>query len=122
MHHEAGDQPCPPAYPTEACCTPTSRTIAAGSACGCTPGPCQGEVEFFLGNNCGNGNKVGELDVPFSGSCSPVIDPSGDDDDDDDLPRARFRPDDVPATCSAIASQPVGAATATSPTTVCCLE
>jgi len=89
--------------------------------CGCAPLPCLGEVEFFFGKNCGGGAKTGETVAPFSGPCSEVIDSDGED-DDEDRPRARFRPDEDAPKCTPLASQPVGAATAVAPTTVCCME
>lgn len=108
-----GDLPCPGGYPNRTVFFQNVVDTRSCTACGCTAGPCSGDVELFSGNGngCGSGHLQFEQSAPTSGTCSALAGSN---------PRAQYTPTETTPQCLSQPASPEGAATVVDPFTVCC--
>lgn len=111
--YASGDVPCPAGYGAREVVFDGVGDDRSCSDCGCAPATCPGIIQLFSGNACNANNAVGQIPVPYSGACDEIASTK---------PRARFVPDAAAPKCDVIESTPIGAASPTGPTTVCCTE
>ncbi len=107
-----GERECPAPWTERRVLYASHADTRGCSDCGCTPPACAGTVELY-DDKCDAEHATGLVDAPLGSTCAVVS---------DDKPKARFVLNPSSMQCQAVGSEPVGQATGTEPTTVCCTE